>query len=64
MGLQVARGALVATALTYFATLILGWMEIGQPGLLFLIAISSIIGLGLSAVACVVLQVLRWLSPS
>lgn len=54
--LRIARNTLLASVAIYAATLLLGLLKMGVSDLLFLVSISSVIGIAVSAIACVLLQ--------
>ena len=57
MALRIARTALLVSVVVYLASLSFGVAKIGDPLSLLVVATYSAIGMGLSAAACVVFQV-------
>lgn len=53
--LKIARWMLVGFAVVWGGTLLMGKLEVGNPLTLYVIAIYAAIGLGGSAVACVII---------
>ncbi len=58
--LRIARAALLMSGIVYLTALALGALKIGNPLLLLAIAAYSTIGLGASAIVCVVLMILHF----
>jgi len=55
--LTMARRALLASVILYAAALVLGVLSSGTAEAAFLLAIGSVAGIALSALACVLLQI-------
>lgn len=57
LALRIARAMLLVSVIVYLATLALAALNEGHAELTFLIGIVSVIGVAVSATACVVLQI-------
>jgi len=62
MVLRIARVALLISIVIWAKTLTFGIAKIGDPLLLYVVGVYGAIAIGVTALACVVLQFARWVT--